>query len=188
MADPKDLTWRVGHNIPRNLYEGDQDVGRMDTPELARRVVDAMNAGSLPAHLMELAARAEAVGLLERCRVALGEAHRDELRRDTLYPLEADLDAFLGSAPEDPAPLGGHVADLSLRALQAALEASQALLRESRSALEAYGATSGASRDLRERITSVLGTEQNMECRWCDLRPGTRVVPLCLECLERIGG
>lgn len=35
--------WRVGSKVPRNLYEGDRDVGRMDTPELAARVVAAMN-------------------------------------------------------------------------------------------------------------------------------------------------
>lgn len=36
-------TWRVGSRVPRNLYENDRDVGRMDTPELAARVVAAMN-------------------------------------------------------------------------------------------------------------------------------------------------
>lgn len=37
------MTWRQGRRVPRNLYDGDRDIGRMDTPELARRVVDAVN-------------------------------------------------------------------------------------------------------------------------------------------------
>jgi len=37
------VTWRVGRRVPRNLYENDQDIGRMDTPELAARVVQAVN-------------------------------------------------------------------------------------------------------------------------------------------------
>lgn len=35
--------WRVGRKIPKNLYKGDLDVGRMDTPELAAEVVAGMN-------------------------------------------------------------------------------------------------------------------------------------------------
>lgn len=35
--------WRVGRKIPKNLYKGDLDVGRMDTPELAAEVVVTMN-------------------------------------------------------------------------------------------------------------------------------------------------
>lgn len=35
--------WRVGRKIPKNLYKGDLDVGRMDTAELAAEVVDGMN-------------------------------------------------------------------------------------------------------------------------------------------------
>lgn len=97
MADPKDLVWRVGHNIPRNLYEGDQDVGRMDTPELAQRVVTAMNTNGPRTALLELAARAEAVDLLERCRGVLRGTSR-ATRSWTVAGLLADLDAFLGPA------------------------------------------------------------------------------------------
>lgn len=35
--------WRVGRKIPKNLYKGDLDVGRMDTAELAAEVVVTMN-------------------------------------------------------------------------------------------------------------------------------------------------
>jgi hypothetical protein len=35
--------WRVGRKIPKNLYKGDLDVGRMDTAELAAEVVETMN-------------------------------------------------------------------------------------------------------------------------------------------------
>lgn len=53
----------------------------------------------------------------------------------------------------DSSPPGSHAADLqALRATQAALEASQKLLRESRSVLEAFAGT----RDLRQRIADEL--------------------------------
>lgn len=41
--EPEAGPWRVGTKVPRNLYENDRDVGRMDTPELAARVVAVMN-------------------------------------------------------------------------------------------------------------------------------------------------
>lgn len=36
--------WRVGRKVGRTIYQGDTLIGMMDTPELARRVVDAVNA------------------------------------------------------------------------------------------------------------------------------------------------
>lgn len=36
-------TWRVGRKVGRTIYEGDLLIGTMDTPELAREVVDAVN-------------------------------------------------------------------------------------------------------------------------------------------------
>lgn len=39
------LPWRVGSKVPRNLYDGaGQDIGRMDSAELAAMVVAAVNA------------------------------------------------------------------------------------------------------------------------------------------------
>lgn len=35
--------WRVGKKLGRTLYDGDELVGLMDTEELARLVVDAVN-------------------------------------------------------------------------------------------------------------------------------------------------
>jgi len=44
-ARPGRTPWRVGSTIPRNLYDADDnDIGRMDTAELAGRVVAAVNA------------------------------------------------------------------------------------------------------------------------------------------------
>ena len=37
--------WRVGRTLGRTLYIGEQLVGMVDTPELAERIVEAMNAG-----------------------------------------------------------------------------------------------------------------------------------------------
>lgn len=35
--------WRVGRKVGRTIYEGDKLIGMMDTPELASRVVAAVN-------------------------------------------------------------------------------------------------------------------------------------------------
>ena len=35
--------WRTGRNVGRTIYNYDELVGVMDTPDLARMVVDAMN-------------------------------------------------------------------------------------------------------------------------------------------------
>ena len=44
-ARPGLTPWRVGRTIPRNIYDADDnDIGRMDTAELAGRVVAAVNA------------------------------------------------------------------------------------------------------------------------------------------------
>lgn len=42
--DGQQPRWRVGGRIPRNLYIGDLDVGRVDTAEIARLIVATMNA------------------------------------------------------------------------------------------------------------------------------------------------
>lgn len=36
--------WRTGRSLGRTLYEGDDLIGLMDTPALAERVVEAVNA------------------------------------------------------------------------------------------------------------------------------------------------
>lgn len=41
-------TWRVGRKLRRTLYVDDQVVGMVDTPDLAARIVAAMNQGSVP--------------------------------------------------------------------------------------------------------------------------------------------
>jgi hypothetical protein len=41
-----ELRWRVGRKVGRTIYLDDQLCGMMDTPELARQVVDALNARS----------------------------------------------------------------------------------------------------------------------------------------------
>lgn len=46
--------WRTGRSVGRTLYIGDELVGVMDTPELARQVVEAIHATE----------QARAVGLL----------------------------------------------------------------------------------------------------------------------------
>jgi hypothetical protein len=38
------MTWRVGHKVPINVYEGDRPVCQCQTAEHARRIVEAMNA------------------------------------------------------------------------------------------------------------------------------------------------
>lgn len=38
------MTWRVGRKVGRTVYDGDTLIGVMDTPELAARVVAAVNA------------------------------------------------------------------------------------------------------------------------------------------------
>jgi hypothetical protein len=43
-TDPDNGKWRVGRSVGRTIYNGnDQLIGLMDTPELARRVVEAVN-------------------------------------------------------------------------------------------------------------------------------------------------
>jgi hypothetical protein len=36
--------WRVGRKVPINVYEGERPVCQCHTPEMAQRIVDAMNA------------------------------------------------------------------------------------------------------------------------------------------------
>jgi len=38
------MTWRVGHKVPINVYEGDRPVCQCHTAEDALRIVRAMNA------------------------------------------------------------------------------------------------------------------------------------------------
>jgi hypothetical protein len=38
------VIWRTGKRLGRTLYDGDRLVGMMDSPELAARVVEAVNA------------------------------------------------------------------------------------------------------------------------------------------------
>lgn len=40
---PDNHKWRVGTKVGRTIYIDDQLVGMMDTPELARQVVDAVS-------------------------------------------------------------------------------------------------------------------------------------------------
>jgi hypothetical protein len=43
------MAWRVGRKLGRTVYDGDQLIGVMDTPELAETVVAAINqVGALP--------------------------------------------------------------------------------------------------------------------------------------------
>lgn len=51
MSELRDVPWRVGRSNPRNLYadtggdwKGHPPIGAMDSPELAREVVEAHNA------------------------------------------------------------------------------------------------------------------------------------------------
>lgn len=39
------MTWRVGHRVPLNVYDGDRPVCQCHTPEDAARIVAAVNAG-----------------------------------------------------------------------------------------------------------------------------------------------
>ena len=54
------MTWRVGRKVGRTLYDGDTLIGVMDTPELAERVVEAVNVYESPVNAWE--------ALLRRCR------------------------------------------------------------------------------------------------------------------------
>lgn len=40
------MTWRVGRKVGRTVYDGDTLIGVMDTPALAARVVEAVNASA----------------------------------------------------------------------------------------------------------------------------------------------
>lgn len=54
--EPNDLPWRTGRTVGRTLYDcTDRLIGTLDTPELATRVVDAVNrVGELDARIKEL--------------------------------------------------------------------------------------------------------------------------------------
>ena len=44
-SDTQPTPWRVGRKVQRTIYDADDVlIGLMDTPELARRVVEAVNA------------------------------------------------------------------------------------------------------------------------------------------------
>lgn len=46
-------TWRVGRKLRRTLYVDDQVVGMVDTPDLAARIVAAMNADEVTRHALD---------------------------------------------------------------------------------------------------------------------------------------
>lgn len=54
--DPNDLPWRTGRTVGRTLYDcTDRLIGTLDTPELAARVVDAVNRiGELETRIKDL--------------------------------------------------------------------------------------------------------------------------------------
>ncbi len=74
--------WRQGSQVGKNLYIGDEDVGRMNTNELAAQVVDAMNEHN-PARAWDrmLAERDAALGMLRECMTKLTPSDRTLMMR-----------------------------------------------------------------------------------------------------------
>lgn len=91
-ARTQSVAWRVGRKIPRNLYAGNLDVGRMDTAELAETVVRAVNG---VATVLALHVPTGPVGYMscEHCY----EPYADEPYRHAEWPCETAR--ALGVAP-----------------------------------------------------------------------------------------
>lgn len=96
--------WRVGRKVGRTIYDAnDVLIGLVDTPELARFIVNSVNGGHQETDTVELPKRVyETVRELARAvAAARGKKGRDHTRKREFGPLLDDLDSRWFAHVED---------------------------------------------------------------------------------------